>query len=93
MVLINLLKNAKEALKDREEAKLELTARIDEEQHVLLDVKDNGPGIIAEARERIFIPFYTTKRKGSGVGLSLCREIMRLHGGTISFSSKPKFNI
>lgn len=90
MVLINLLKNAREALKGREEAKLELIARIDEEQHVLLDVKDNGPGIIEEARERIFIPFYTTKKSGSGIGLALSRQIMQLHQGTLSVKSEPE---
>ncbi len=90
MVLINLLKNAKEALKDREGAKLEMIARIDEEQHVLLDVKDNGPGIIPEARERIFIPFYTTKKSGSGIGLALSRQIMQLHNGSLSVKSEPE---
>lgn len=89
MVLINLLKNAKEALKDREEPKLELIARVDEVQHVLLDVKDNGPGIIAEAHERIFIPFYSTKKSGSGIGLALSRQIMQLHNGTLSVKSEP----
>ena len=89
MVLINLLKNAKEALKDSEEPKLELIARIDEEQRVLLDVKDNGPGIIREAQERIFIPFYTTKKSGSGIGLALSRQIMQLHNGTLSVKSEP----
>lgn len=89
MVIINLLKNAKEALKDREEPKLELIARIDEEQHVLIDVKDNGPGIIPEARERIFIPFYTTKKSGSGIGLSLSRQIMQMHHGSLSVKSEP----
>ena len=57
MVLINLLKNAKEAIKDTEEPKIELVARVDGERRVLLDVKDNGPGIIPEAQQRIFIPF------------------------------------
>jgi len=89
MVIINLLKNAKEALKEREEPKLELIARIDEEQHVLIDVKDNGPGIIPEARERIFIPFYTTKKSGSGIGLSLSRQIMQMHHGSLSVKSEP----
>ncbi|MCG8308253.1 MAG: ATP-binding protein [Cytophagales bacterium] len=89
MVLINLLKNAKEALKDREEPKIEMMARIDEEQRVLLEVKDNGPGIIQEALERIFIPFYTTKKSGSGIGLALSRQIMQLHNGTLSVKSEP----
>ncbi len=89
MVLINLLKNAKEALKEVEEPKIEMVARIDGEKRVLLDVKDNGPGIIPEAQERIFIPFYTTKKSGSGIGLALSRQIMQLHHGTLSVKSEP----
>lgn len=89
MVLINLLKNSKEALRGQDEPKLELIARIDEEQRVLLDVKDNGPGIIQEAQQRIFIPFYTTKKSGSGIGLALSRQIMQLHNGTLSVKSEP----
>jgi two-component system nitrogen regulation sensor histidine kinase NtrY len=89
MVLINLLKNAKEAIKDTEEPKIELVARVDGEQRILLDVKDNGPGIIPEAQQRIFIPFYTTKKSGSGIGLALSRQIMQLHHGTLSVKSEP----
>lgn len=89
MVLINLLKNSKEALKDLEDSKIELIARIDEDRHVILDVKDNGPGIIPEALDRIFIPFYTTKKSGSGIGLALSRQIMQLHQGTLSVKSEP----
>lgn len=89
MVLINLLKNAKEAIKESEEPKIELVARIDGEQRVLFDVKDNGPGIIPEAQGRIFIPFYTTKKSGSGIGLALSRQIMQMHHGTLSVKSEP----
>jgi two-component system nitrogen regulation sensor histidine kinase NtrY len=89
MVMINLLKNAKEATRECEEAKIELVARIDGDQRVLFDVKDNGPGIIPEAQERIFIPFYTTKKSGSGIGLALSRQIMQLHHGTLSVKSEP----
>lgn len=89
MVLINILKNAKEALKELEEPKVEMVARIDGEQRVLLDVKDNGPGIIPEAIDRIFIPFYTTKKSGSGIGLALSRQIMQMHQGTLSVKSEP----
>ncbi len=89
MVLINILKNAKEALKEIEEPKVEMVARIDGEQRVLLDVKDNGPGIIPEAIDRIFIPFYTTKKSGSGIGLALSRQIMQMHQGTLSVKSEP----
>ncbi len=89
MVLINLLKNAKEAIKDTEEPKIELVARVDGERRVLLDVKDNGPGIIPEAQQRIFIPFYTTKKSGSGIGLALSRQIMQMHHGSLSVKSEP----
>jgi nitrogen fixation/metabolism regulation signal transduction histidine kinase len=89
MVLINLLKNAKEALKGYEDPKIELIARIDGQQRVMLEVKDNGPGIISEAQDKIFIPFYTTKKAGSGIGLSLSRQIMQLHHGFLSVKSEP----
>ncbi len=89
MVLINLLKNSKEALANQEEAKIELTARLDGQQRVLLEVKDNGPGIIQEAQDKIFIPFYTTKKSGSGIGLALSRQIMQLHHGFLSVKSEP----
>jgi two-component system nitrogen regulation sensor histidine kinase NtrY len=89
MVLINLIKNSKEALAGTDGAKLELIAKIDENQRVLIDVKDNGPGIIPEAQERIFIPFYTTKKSGSGIGLALSRQVMQLHHGSLSVKSEP----
>ena len=54
---------------------------------IAIEVSDNGAGITEEALEKIFIPFFTTKREGSGIGLSLCRQIMRLHRGTISARS------
>ena len=54
-----------------------------------IQVADNGPGIIEEALEKVFIPFFTTKQDGSGIGLSVSRQIMRLHRGTIGVQSKP----
>jgi len=89
MVLINLIKNAKEALKGVEEPKIELSCRLNSNQRVRIDVKDNGPGIIDEATEKIFIPFYTTKKDGSGIGLALSRQIMQLHNGTLTVKSEP----
>jgi signal transduction histidine kinase len=56
---------------------------------VQLKVSDNGPGISTEVLDNIFIPFFTTKEKGSGIGLSLSRQIMLLHGGNISVKSTP----
>ncbi len=88
-VLINLLKNAIEALADTENPSLELIGRYDGTA-VLIEVIDNGQGIIPEAMEHIFVPFYTTKRTGSGIGLSLSRQIMQMHNGSITVESEPE---
>ncbi len=88
-VLINLLLNAMEALQEHASPRIELSARLDEGGKIIIEVKDNGPGIIAEALANIFIPFFTTKKGGSGIGLSLSRQIMRLHRGTINARSLP----
>lgn len=87
-VLINLLKNAIEALSETENPRLELIGSYDENT-VKIEVIDNGPGIIKEAVEHIFVPFYTTKRTGSGIGLSLSRQIMQMHNGSITVESIP----
>lgn len=87
-VLINLLKNAIEALAETAHPKLELIGHYDESA-VKIEVIDNGPGIIQEAIEHIFVPFYTTKRTGSGIGLSLSRQIMQMHNGSITVESVP----
>jgi nitrogen fixation/metabolism regulation signal transduction histidine kinase len=88
-VLINLLKNAIEALAETENPTLSLIGRYDENV-IKIEVIDNGPGIIKEALEHIFVPFYTTKRTGSGIGLSLSRQIMQMHNGSISVESEPE---
>ncbi len=88
-VLINLLRNAIQALESQPNARIDLVARMDERGRVVIHVKDNGPGILEEAQQRIFVPFFTTKRDGSGIGLSLSRQIMRLHRGTINVRSVP----
>jgi nitrogen fixation/metabolism regulation signal transduction histidine kinase len=89
-VLINLLLNAIQALENKTVARIELTAGLDENGHIVMKVRDNGPGISDEAIDKIFIPFFTTKPEGTGIGLSLSRQIMRLHRGTLSVTSKPK---
>ena len=88
-VLINLVKNAMQAVAGTPEAEVRLLARIDDRGRAVIQVIDNGPGIVEEAMEKIFIPFFTTKKEGSGIGLSLSREIMRQHGGSISAVSYP----
>jgi signal transduction histidine kinase len=87
-VLINLLKNAMEAMDGREDASVRLKA-FSGTHRVMIQVEDNGPGIPLEEQERIFIPFFTTKKQGSGIGLSLSRQIMRMHGGSITLTSQP----
>ena len=87
-VLINLLGNSVQALEGRVDAKISMSARSDDTDVILL-VKDNGPGIPGEIIDKIFIPFYSTKEKGSGVGLSLSKQIMRLHNGSLSVHSEP----
>jgi two-component system, NtrC family, nitrogen regulation sensor histidine kinase NtrY len=87
-VLINLLKNAIEALSETEKPYLKLIGRYDE-NIVKIEVMDNGSGIIKEAIDKIFVPFYTTKRTGSGIGLSLSRQIMQMHNGSINVESEP----
>ncbi len=87
-VLINLLKNAKEALSETDEPSLKLIGKL-EDNAIKIEVIDNGPGIIKEAIDHIFVPFYTTKRTGSGIGLSLSRQIMQMHNGSITVESEP----
>ena len=87
-VLINLLKNATEACAHTSDAVVTLTDSIDEATgRYCLHVTDNGPGILPEVQEKIFIPFFTTKPQGSGIGLALSRQIVRLHRGTLSVAS------
>ena len=85
-VLINLTKNAIEAIKHIPNPKIEVRF-IKTKDLKELSVKDNGKGIPPEILDNIFVPFYTTKESGSGIGLSLSRQIMRLHGGSISVQS------
>ena len=88
-VLINLLKNAHEACLNQVKPQIELkAAKVGNE--VLITVSDNGPGISSEAMDKIFIPFYSTKPNGSGIGLSLCRQIMVRHEGKIGVESDGK---
>ncbi|MFC1840295.1 PAS domain-containing sensor histidine kinase [Thermodesulfobacteriota bacterium] len=86
-VMINLILNAIDAVTGREHPQIGLSASLGSEGVIIIKVKDNGKGIVEEALEKIFIPFFTTKEKGSGIGLSLSRRIVRLHKGTIRVQS------
>ncbi|MEX2336730.1 MAG: ATP-binding protein [Fulvivirga sp.] len=87
-VLINIIKNATQAFDEQTNKLVALSAYIDEKGRPVISVKDNGNGIEEEALEKIFIPFFTTKQGGSGIGLSLSRQIMRQHQGVLAVKSK-----
>jgi len=91
MVLLNLVKNAREAFQtaeeDIEEKRITLRAGSDHKGHAFIEIEDNGPGITADLLEEVFIPFFTTKTTGTGVGLSISKQIMQLHGGDIRVST------
>ena len=88
-ILINLIRNSMHALRGKENGKIHLNAYYNKRGRFTTQVTDNGPGILPDVLEKIFIPFFTTKTNGSGIGLSLSRQIMRLHDGTITAHSKP----
>ncbi len=89
-VLINLVKNSIHALENTVNPRIEVKAYLNKRSRVTIQVIDNGQGIIQEVRDKIFIPFFTTKQNGSGIGLSLSKQIMRLHNGTITVLSVPE---
>ncbi len=86
-VLINLVVNAMEAVKDQREPHIILSAYLASNRKTVIQVSDNGTGMSEEVLEKIFIPFFSTKKSGSGIGLSLCKQIMMLHRGHITVQS------
>lgn len=88
-VLINIIKNAIEACEYIDSPKIQIESFVSNSGTVSILVSDNGPGILPDVMDKIFIPFFTTKEHGSGIGLSLCKQIMHLHGGNIVASSIP----
>jgi len=86
-VMINLMVNAVEAVKDREQPRITLAAEIQSNNKTLVKVIDNGMGMPPELLDKIFIPFFSTRKTGSGIGLSLCKQIMLLHKGNIQAQS------
>jgi len=87
-VLINLIKNAIESTSQTKGGTIEVNGTYTENA-VVIHVVDNGPGIIPEAIDRIFVPFFTTKKTGSGIGLALSRQIMQMHNGSLTVVSEP----
>jgi two-component system nitrogen regulation sensor histidine kinase NtrY len=86
-VLINLVVNAIEAVKERPNPRIVLSAYLNNNRKTVIKVADNGNGMPAEILDKIFVPFFSTKKSGSGIGLSLCKQIMMLHKGNIQVQS------
>jgi two-component system nitrogen regulation sensor histidine kinase NtrY len=89
--IINILKNAIEAISTSKQKDISITLYQSNQharQQVLLDIEDSGPGIAKHVKEQVFVPFFTTKNKGSGIGLSLSRQIMIHHGGDLNYIDK-----
>jgi two-component system nitrogen regulation sensor histidine kinase NtrY len=89
-VLINILKNSMYALRGRLNSEIKMQAFYNKRGRFTIQITDNGPGILPDVLDKIFIPFFTTKPSGSGIGLALSRQIMRLHNGTITAHSDPE---
>lgn len=87
-VMLNLLLNAIDAVKDQEEGMINMVASVNLNNRTVIEVTDNGAGISQDVMDKIFMPFFTSKKNGSGIGLSLSRQIMQMHKGSISVRSK-----
>jgi two-component system, NtrC family, nitrogen regulation sensor histidine kinase NtrY len=87
-VLINLVVNAVEAVKDQQQPRIILSAEQGSGNKTIIKIIDNGTGMPEEIMEKIFVPFFSTKKSGSGIGLSLCKQIVSLHRGTLQVQSK-----
>ena len=87
-VLINLLKNAREACNRKLDKNIQVKVKKLSAGNTALTISDNGEGILPDVLDKIFVPFFTTKTSGSGIGLSLCKQIMTLHEGSINVKSE-----
>lgn len=85
-VLLNLLRNARQATAEQDDPQITMVARLNKRGNVVVEVRDNGHGVSAENARKIFVPFFTTREDGSGVGLALARQVMIAHGGFIRVS-------
>jgi two-component system nitrogen regulation sensor histidine kinase NtrY len=85
-VVMNLLRNAVQATNNVENPHIDLRGRLNRRGNVVIEVSDNGPGVPDDIATKIFVPFFTTKEEGSGVGLALARQVMTAHGGFVRLS-------
>lgn len=81
--LINLIQNAADALTGIDDPRITVRAWLNERGRAIIEVEDNGPGVSTEIADRIFLPFFSTKQEGSGIGLALTRQIVMVHGGAL----------
>jgi signal transduction histidine kinase len=88
-VLINLINNSLQSLRNTKNGRIELHGLLQKDGKIVLRVVDNGPGISPHLIDEIFIPFFTTNADGNGIGLSLSRQIMRVHNGDLDVISDP----
>lgn len=88
-ILVNLCKNAFQSIEDQENGIIKITGASDKQGKKYIEVWDNGPGVPTELLDKIFVPFFTTKNNGTGIGLSLSKQIMHLHGGNLQVHSFP----
>lgn len=87
-VLINLILNAIDAVKSKPDPKIVLSAYTDNDSKIIIKLADNGSGMPDDVLDKIFVPFFSTKKNGNGIGLSLCKQIMMVHKGSITVQSK-----
>ncbi|TKG95795.1 PAS domain S-box protein [Puteibacter caeruleilacunae] len=88
-VILNLVKNAFQSVGDKHDGEVKIIASLEKDGQTCIKVQDNGPGIPSEIQDEIFVPFFTTRENGSGIGLSLSRQILKLHGGSLKVNSVP----
>jgi signal transduction histidine kinase len=83
------VRNALEALRDTPSGQIALAAYREPDGRIAISVSDNGPGVPPDQREKVFVPFFTTKRQGSGIGLTLVRQIAAAHGAAVDIGETP----
>lgn len=87
---VNLLLNARDAVMETPEGRIQVQTILADEAYIEINISDNGQGIAPEHLERVFDPFFTTKERGVGLGLALCHDIAAAHGGSISVESNER---